>query len=129
MNGTANPMNRYLVSMASLSAVDLVITGIFIVLSGHTSVVFEDIVANLVILGLLNTAIGAWLFRPIRDYLLDRRVPEAAMRRKRARFSGGKTRLMPWPRMAMVRPRACKAPWWAAVSMPRAPPLTTVTPR
>jgi hypothetical protein len=55
-NGTANPMNRYLVSMASLSAVDLVITGIFIVLSGHTEVVFEDVAANLVILGFLNTA-------------------------------------------------------------------------
>jgi class 3 adenylate cyclase len=74
-------MNRYLVSMASLSAVDLVITGIFIVLSGHTAVVFEDIAANLVILGLLNTAIGVWLFRPIRDYFLDRRDPKAAMRR------------------------------------------------
>ena len=74
-------MNRYLVSMASLSAVDLVITGIFIVLSGHTSVVAADIAANLLILGLLNTAIGAWLFQPIRDLLIDQRDPQAAMRR------------------------------------------------
>jgi class 3 adenylate cyclase len=50
-------------------------------LSGQTAVVFEDIAANLVVLGLLNTAIGAWLFWPIRNHLLDRREPEAAMRR------------------------------------------------
>jgi len=74
-------MNRYLVSMASLSAVDLVITGIFIFLTGRTAVVFEDISANLAILGLLNTAIGAWLFWPIRNHLRDRRNADAALRR------------------------------------------------
>ena len=36
---------------------------------------------------------------------------------------------MPVPMTAMVRPLACNAPWCAAVSMPRAPPLTTVTPK
>jgi len=36
--------------------------------------------------------------------------------------------LMPVPSTQTVRPFAASAPWCAAVSIPRAPPLTTVTP-
>ena len=45
-----------------------------------------------------------------------------------APFSGGYTTSMPQPRTAMLRPAAFSAPQWAAVSMPRAIPETTVIP-
>src|SRR6185436_5680364 len=45
------------------------------------------------------------------------------------RFSGGYTRSMPEPSTAIVRPPAASAPRCAAVSIPRASPLTIVTPR
>jgi len=55
-------------------------------------------------------------------------APDSAMRPNKSAFSGGNTMLMPVPSTATVRPFAASAPWCDAVSMPRAPPLTTVTP-
>lgn len=74
-------MRRYLLSMASLSAVDLVITGIFILVTGHTAVVVVDIAANLLILGGAHAAIGAWLYRPIHRYATTLQDRERAVRR------------------------------------------------
>src|SRR6059036_715187 len=59
----------------------------------------------------------------------DTSAPCASIVRASARFSGGYTTSMPHPRTASVRPPASSAPRCAAASMPRARPLTIVTPR
>src|SRR5574341_985217 len=59
----------------------------------------------------------------------ETRAPRASMARASAWFSGGYTTSPPEPRTATVRPPAASAPRCAAVSMPRARPLTIVTPR
>ena len=58
------------------------------------------------------------------------RPPRPALRSlcARAAFSGGYSRSRPQPSTATVRPPPSSAPWWAAVSMPRARPETMVAP-
>jgi hypothetical protein len=58
----------------------------------------------------------------------DTSAPCSAMRAARRRFSGGYTTSTPEPSTAMVRPPASSAPRCAALSIPRASPLTTVMP-
>lgn len=62
---------------------------------------------------------GAALIRP---------PPAATRSSKRLLFSGGYGRSMPVARTAQLGPETPSAPWWAAVSMPRAPPDTMATP-
>ncbi len=60
---------RLSMSMTSLSAVDLVITGIFIAVSGRIDVLPQDLLANLATLGLLNFLGGLVLYRPIAAFV------------------------------------------------------------
>lgn len=72
---------RFVLLMSSLALVDLVVTGIFIAVSGRLDVIARDLVANVAILGIVNAA-GAWLiFRPIQDVLQGRRALSTAERR------------------------------------------------
>lgn len=56
---------RFLLLMATLSPVDLAITGIFIAVSRRGGVFAVDLFANVAIFALLNMALAHWLFRPI----------------------------------------------------------------
>lgn len=72
---------RFVLLMSSLALVDLAVTGIFIAVSGRLDVVAKDVLANVVILGLVNS-VGAWfLFRPIDDVLNGRRAFATVERR------------------------------------------------
>ena len=55
-------------------------------------------------------------------------APDAAILSASFLFSAGYRRSRPLPRTAIVLPPALSAPWWAAVSIPLASPLTTVRP-
>ena len=72
---------RYLISMASVVLVDLGITGIFLLVSGRAGVFVADFAVNIAVLGALNVAGAAVLFRPIRRFLAGTGGAEAARRR------------------------------------------------
>ncbi len=59
----------------------------------------------------------------------DTSAPRATISSASRAFSGGYTTSTPEPNTAMLRPPTRSAPRCAAVSMPRARPLTMVTPR
>lgn len=72
---------RYLLSMASLIVVDLGITGLFLIVSGRGGLLPSDLLANVLILGVVNALGAAVLFRPVARFLAGVGDAEAARRR------------------------------------------------
>ena len=72
---------RYIIRMASVVAVDFVITGIFLLVAERYEIIATELAINVLVLGLLN-AVGAMvLFRPVARFLAGRGDASAARRR------------------------------------------------
>lgn len=79
----------YLVAMGMLMLLDSGITGIFIFVAGRSDVAVQAVLLNLLVLGALNLAVGAFLFAPIMRLAGDLAEPRGIARLQRlAAWSG-----------------------------------------
>lgn len=106
--------------MTSLFFVDLGITGIFLIVSGHGDLLPAGLAVNLVVLGALNVAGAAWLFRPVARFLAGRGSPEAA--RQRTQSLAGLSAA--WA--AIVTLLYCTAAFSLGIFLPEAAPFAAL---